>query len=223
MKHQSMHNKTVLVIGGGNYGTKACLYFKEQKARVILVDNDPACKARSLVAPNNFVRQDAQGAWTLVLDLQPDLIVPTAAGHTCGKWIGNYFGLKPLADSITDVTGRMPQSLFLGYDEPNAGLIFSYMTRGKLCRADCPHPPGACGLTREPRPAPLYKLLEYAVFGLFDCAKIFVSEQMAPSVGAIKASEFLAFMKEVKTKKPGTLAVGTACRCHGILNLFKRT
>ena len=220
--NKTMGNKTVLVIGGGNYGTKACRYFKEQKARVILVDNDPACKAKELVAKNDFVRKDAQSAWDLALKLKPDFIVPTCASHTCGKWIRAYFRLNPLSDSIADVTRRLPQSLFLGCDEPNATLIFSYMTKGKLCREDCPHPPEECGLTREPRPAPLYKLLEYSVFELFDCARIFVSEQMAPSVGAIKASDFLTFMKEIEIKKPKTLAVGTACQCHGVLNLFKR-
>jgi len=222
MKQQSMVNKTVLVIGGGHYGTKACHYFKEQNARVILVDNDPACKAQGLVAQNDFFLKDAPSAWNLVLELKPDFIVPTAADHTCGKWIGEYFRLKPLPDSIADVTRRLPQSLFLDCDEPNARLIFSYMTKGKLCREDCPHPPTECVLTREPRPAPLYNLLEYGIFALFDCTRIFVSEQMAPSVGAIETSEFLAFMQEIETKKPKTLAVGTACRCHGILNLFKQ-
>jgi len=219
---QTMDNKTALVIGGGHYGTKACRYFKEQKARVILVDNDPACKAQALVDKNDFIMQDSQSAWDLALTLKPDFIVPTCSSHTCGNWIGKYFRLKPLSDSIPNVTGRMPPSLFLGCDEPNATLIFSYMTRGKLCRPDCPHPPEECGLTREPRPAPLFKLLEYGVFELFACAKIFVSEQMAPSIGAIRGSEFLEFMHEIEAKHPKTLAVGTACRCHGVLNLFKQ-
>ena len=218
----TMDNQTVLIIGGGHYGSKACRHFQEQKARVILVDNDPDCKAKGLVAKNDFVLMDARSAWDLAVKLKPDFIVPTSAHHTCGKWIGERFGLKPLAASIAAVTRRLPQSLSLGFDELNATLIFSYMTKGKLCREDCPHPPTECALTREPRPAPLYKLLEYGVFELFDCAKIFVSEQMAPSVGAIKAADFLAFMKEIETKKPKTLAVGTACRCHGILNLFKQ-
>ena len=222
MRQKTMSNKIALVIGGGNYGAKACRFFKKQKARVILVDNDPACKAKVFAAKEDFILKDAQDAWELVLSIKPDFIVPTHPGHTCGKWIREYFRLNPLSDSISDVTRRLPQSLFLGCDAPNAALIFSYMTRGKLCREDCPHPPAECGLTREPRPAPLYKLLEYGVFELFDCARIFVSEQMAPSVGAIKTSEFLAFMQEIETKKPKTLAVGTACRCHGILNLFKQ-
>ena len=222
MRQKTMSNKTALVIGGGNFGAKACRFFKKQKARVILVDNDPECKAKVFVAKEDFVLKDAKDAWELALKLKPDFIVPTQAGHTCGKWIGEYFNLRPFADSISDVTKRLPQSLFLGGDEPNARLIFSYMTRGKLCDEDCPHTGNDCFLTHEPRPAPLYKLLEYAVFGLFDCAKIFASEQMAPGVGAIKTSEFLAFMKEIEIKKPRTLAVGTACQCHGVLNLFRR-
>lgn len=220
--NKTMGAKTVLVIGGGKYGTKACQYFADRKAHVILVDNDPACRARALVAENDFILKDSKGAWDLALNLKPDYIVPAGSGHTCGKWIREYFGLKPMSDSIAAVTRRLPPSLFLGFDEPNVALIFSYMTRGKICREDCPHPPTECGLTREPRPAPLFKLLEYGVFDLFDCAKIFESEQMAPSVGAIRTSEFLAFVEEIKTKKPKTVAVGTACRCHGMLNLFKQ-
>lgn len=218
-----MSGKIALVIGGGNYGTKACRFFKKQKARVILVDNDHECKAKVFAAKEDFILKDAKDAWGLALKLKPDFIVPTHPGHTCGKWIREYFHLRPLSDSISNVTKRIPQSLFLGCDKPNARLIFSYMTKGKLCREDCPHLTNKCSLTGEPRPAPLYRLLEYAVFGLFDCAKIFASEQMAPGVGAIKASEFLEFMKEIEIKKPKTLAVGTACLCHGVLNLFKNT
>ena len=219
---KTMSNKTALVIGGGNFGAKACRFFKKQNARIILVDNDPDCKAKEFVAKEDFILKDAKNAWDLALELKPDFIVPTYAEHTCGKWIREYFHLRPLSDSISDVTKRLPQSLFLGCDEPNARLIFSYMTRGKLCLEECPHLTEECVLTREPRPAPLYKLLEYAVFGLFDCAKIFASEQMAPGVGAIKASEFLEFMKEIEIKRPKTLAVGTACLCHGVLNLFRK-
>jgi len=222
MRRKIINNKTALVIGGGNYGTKACRFFKEQKAQVILVNNDSGCKAKSFVAKGDFILKDAGDAWELALKLKPDFIVPTHPDHTCGKWIREYFHLKPLPDSISKVTRRLPQSLLLGCDEPNARLIFSYMTKGQLCREDCPYLRNKCSLTGEPRPVPLYRLLEYAVFGLFDCGKIFASEQLAPGVGAIKASEFLDFIKEVKIKNPKTLAVGTACLCHGVLNLFKK-
>jgi len=222
MTQETLGNKTVLVIGGGNFGARACRFFKRQKARVILVDNDPGCEAKEFTIKDDFILRDAQTAWDLALKIKPDFIVPTQPGHTCGKWLREYFHLKPLSGSVSDVTKRIPQSMFLGCDELNARLIFSYMTRGKLCPEECHHLTNECALTREPRPVPLYKLLEYAVFGLFDCGKIFMSEQMAPGVGAIRTSEFLAFMTEVEAKKPKTLAVGTACLCHGVLNLFKQ-
>jgi len=222
MKEQITHNKTVLVIGGGHYGAKACRFFREQKTRVLLVDNDPGCKAKTLVATEDFILKDSRDAIEPALNLNPDFIVPTQPGHTLGKWIGGHFNLKPLTGAIPAVTRRLSQNLLLYCDETNAALIFSYMAGGKLCREDCLPGHNKCSLTGEPRPAPLYKLMEYAIFELFDCAKIFVSEQMAPGVGAIKTSEFLAFVDEINAKKPKTLAVGTACQCHGVLNLFKR-
>jgi len=217
---RKMHGKTALVIGGGKYGAKACRYFKEQKARVILVDNDPNCQAKAFATGKDFLLQDAQDAWKSALKLEPDFIVSTHPGHTLGKWIGECFHLKPLAGRLGDVMKRLPQSLILGCDEPNAALISSYMTGGGLCREDCLPVPDQCALTGEPRPAPLYKLLEYATFELFDCGIIFAAEQLAAGVGAIQAPAFLAFIREVEIKKPKTLAVGTACRCHGVLNLF---
>lgn len=220
MRPKTMHGGTALVIGGGKYGAKAGRYFKARNARVILVDNDPGCPARDCAAAGDFFLQDAATAWELALKFQPDFIVPTHPGHTLGKWACDYFHLKPLAGSLGKVLKRLPQSLVIGCDETNAALVASYMPRGKLCREDCRPVSDRCALTGEPRPAPLSRLLEYAIFEMFACGRIFTAEQLAPGVGALKAAEFMAFIKEVETKKPATLAVGTACQCHGVLNLF---
>lgn len=216
-----MNDMTVLVVGGGKYGAKACRYFKEQKARVILVDHNPECQAREFVSSEDFVVKDAKDAWDLALSIKPDFTVPTAPGHTFGKWLAECFHLKPLPDSLSKVMKRLPQSLILGCDETNAALISSYMAKGKLCREDCSPSRNRCTLTCEPRPAPLYRLLEYAIFELFDCARIFATEQIAAGIGAIRTAEILAFVQEIDSKKPKTLAVGIACQCHGILSLFK--
>ena len=95
------------------------------------------------------------------------------------------------------------------------------MIQGKLCREDCPPSRSRCTLTHEPRPAPLFRLLEYAIFELFDCGRIFATETIADGIGAIRTSDILAFMEEIELKKPKTLAVGIACECHGALSLFK--
>jgi len=216
-----MNDKTVLVIGGGKYGTNACRYFKEQMARVILVDNNPECQARQFVLDEDFLVKDAKDAWDLALSIKPDFTVPTHPGHTLGKWVGEYLHLAPFPDVLHSVLKRLPQSLVIRSNEMNAELVLSYMGNGKVCPEDCLPCPDRCTLTGEPRPAPLYKLLDYAVFDLFDCGKIIAAEQLAAGIGAIRTTEFLEFVEEIEDKKPETLAVGTACRCHGILSLFK--
>jgi len=222
MKHRhSIRNKTTLVIGGGRFGAKACRFFRDQKARIILVDSDPACAAREFVTGNDFIRRDARAAWDLALQLKPDFIAPTMPAHTCAGWIRDYFRLKPFPDLTGKVTDRIPKSVFLRGDESDARMVLSYMSGGKLCPENCPHLSGNCDLTGEPRPAPMFKMLEYAVFGLFDRCRIFESVQMAPGVGAIDGREFRQFMNDMERQKPGTVAVGTACLCHGVLNMFE--
>lgn len=217
-----MNSRTVLIIGGGKYGAKAGRYFKEQAARVILVDNNPDCPAREFASSGDFFASDAKDAWKLALRLKPDFIVPTHPGHTLGKWLGEYFHLLPLPDYLPRVLGRLPSSLVLGCDETDAVLVSSYMGNGELCDGDCLPGSDRCTKTGKPRPAPLYRLLDYAISGLFDCGRIFESEQMAAGVGAIRAPEFIALVREIEAGKPRTLAVGTACRCHGVLSLFGR-
>ena len=216
-----MNDTTVLLIGGGKHGANAGKYFKDQAARVILVDNNPDCPAREFVSNGDFHASDAKDAWELALRLKPDFIVPTCPGHTLGKWIGEHFHLRPLPDFLLRVLGRLPSRLVLGCDETKAVLVSSYMTSGETCSGSCIPYPARCTVTGEPRPAPLFRLLDYAIAGLFDCGKIFESEQMAAGVGAIRTSEFLAFVQEIEARKPRTLAVGTACHCHGILTLFE--
>ena len=218
---EPMNNKTVLVIGGGKYGAKACRYFKEQMARVMLVDNDPECQAREIVTSEDFFVKDAKDAWELALRIKPDFTVPTHPGHTFGKWLAECLRLKPFPESLSKVVERLPKSLVLGCDEANATLISSYMPKGKLCREDCPPSRSMCTLTHEPRPAPLYRLLEYSIFELFDCGRIFATETVAVGIGAIKTTDILAFMRQIEAVKPKTLAVGIACECHGALSLFK--
>lgn len=220
---QSMNDKTILVVGGGKYGAKACRYFREQLARVILVDNNPECQAKKFVSNEDFLIRDAEDVLEVVLEIRPDLIVPTVPGHTVGKWVKKYFHLTPFPDRLGHVTKRLPESLIMRCDEANAVLVSSFMANGKTCLADCLPSPDRCALTGEPRPAPLYRLLDYAIFDLFDCGKIFEAEQLAPGIGAIRTTEFLQFRKEVEDEKPKTIAVGTACQCHGILSLFKNT
>ena len=218
---ESMRNKTVLVIGGGKYGLQACRHLKEQMARVILVDNNPDCLAHKIVSREDFIVKDAKEAWELALSIKPEFTVPTHPGHTFGIWLAECFQLEAHPDPLPKVMGRLPHSLILHFDETNAAVIASYMPHGKTCREDCPPFKRKCTLTNEPRPAPLNRLMEYAIFELFDCARIFATETIAPGIGGIRTADIMTFMQEIDSRAPRTLAVGIACECHGALSLFK--
>ena len=218
-----VNGKTILIVGGGRYGAKACKYFKNKMAAIILVDNNPDCQARQLLSKKEFLIRDAEDILELVFKVKPDLIVPTISGHTIGNWLKEYFHLTPLPDLLEDVMSKVPQSLITRRDKTNAVLVLSFMANSRICLEDCFPPPERCALTGQPRPASLYKLLNYAIFDVVDCGKIFVTEQITGGIGAISTMEFLQFLKKVEHEQPDTLAVGTACQCHGILSLFKNT
>jgi len=116
----------------------------------------------------------------------------------------------------------LPQSLITRRDKTTSTLVLSYMPREKTCREDCIPPDGYCHLTKELRPAPIYALLNYAIFGKFDISRIFVSEQISAGLGGIRTKTILEFLDKIKKETHRTLAIGTACQCHGILNLFRR-
>ena len=189
---------------------------------MLLADTDPNCAARSLVARGDYVQQDAVDAWEMAAALEPEFIVPSCQAHACGSWIGRRFGFKPMPDSMVSVAARLPRAWLVWLDDATATMAFSYMTGGKICDEDCPHAGSACHVTGEPRPAPMSGLLEYALFGAVGSASVLVSEQMSPGVGAVRRESLLALLEMIETKKPATLAVGTACLCHGALTLLTK-
>jgi hypothetical protein len=66
------------------------------------------------------------------------------------------------------------------------------------------------------------KLLEFSVYNLTDATAILRSRQLKGGLGAIDGKELHSLLKRLENlHKPYTLAIGTACDCHGILNLTK--
>jgi hypothetical protein len=66
------------------------------------------------------------------------------------------------------------------------------------------------------------KLLEFAVYNQTDVSQILQSKQLTGGLGAINGKELCSLLKQLEThQKPFTLAIGTACDCHGVLNLAK--
>ena len=218
-----LKNKTVLIFGGGKYGTKALKFAKKRNARrVIVVDNSSYCLARKFLSADEFLLMRKSGILNLIMEIEPDFIIPAMPGHTAGRLFRETFNLKPFLEGLPMVVKCLPQSLISRRDKATSTLVLSYMPKEKTCIENCIPPDGYCRLTKEPRPAPICALLNYAIFRKFDINKIFVSEQVSAGLGGIRTKTIIEFLNKVKKELPQTLAIGTACQCHGILNLFRR-
>jgi len=219
----NLKNKTVLIFGGGKYGTKAVKFAKKKNAKsAFVVDRNPFCQARKFLSDQEFLLLGKHSILNLMMKLKPDFIIPAMPGHTIGRLCKETFNLRPFPESLPIVMKYLPQSLITRRDKTTSTLVLSYMPREKTCREDCIPPDGYCRLTKEPRPASTCALLNYAIFRKFGLSKIFVSEQVSAGLGGIRTEIIIEFLNKVKKELPQTLAIGTACQCHGILNLFRR-
>lgn len=156
----------------------------------------------------------------------PNLVVPAIPGHFAAFVVYNQlknsgFNVAPYRKGINQVVNNLPKDLISPVDRECAVLIASYMPAGGRCDENCSSPPDFCSVTRRPKPYPMFKLLEFSVFELVDFSKILISKQQSPGVGAIDGIDLYELLKRLKNlHESNTLAIGTACNCHGILNLF---
>jgi len=83
-------------------------------------------------------------------------------------------------------------------------------------------PKDFCASTGRPKLTSMDKLLQFSVYNLMDTSTIFRSRQLTGGLGAIDGKELYSLLKRLDSlHKTFTLAVGTACDCHGNLTLTK--
>lgn len=242
-KDYVLQGKLVFVMGGGKFGTNALCYFEERGAKVLVADVNPDCLASQEV---DFVSESVdvfdslkQGQSVLVVgdavDLlldalklrELDLVVTAIQGNAVAKAVEAYVakqGMKfePYSEAVSDVLMNIPESLVSFVDEDSAVVVVSYMPSGSRCRENCVPPKGVCAVTGKPKPSTMDKRLEFSVFGLTDVSGVLVSRQLTGGLGAIEGKDLRSLLTELDlVKVPCTVAVGTACDCHGVLNLAK--
>ena len=67
----------------------------------------------------------------------------------------------------------------------------------------------------------MYELLEFSVCEVVDHYKIFVTKQLG-GIGGIPGSEVKEALEYIyRLDPPYSLAIGTSCRCHGLVNFFE--
>ncbi len=239
-----LKDKLIVIAGGGHFGTEALISAKESLAKIILIDEIPDCRASKYadervngidlekainVRANNvkFFVCDAVGFLADFLKkATPDYIAPAIPGHLAGKLVKKWledkgFKMKVESKLIREVLDEIPKSTVIYCDEDSGIIITSYMPKGSFCKIPCDQPIGFCPTSSKPKAGPMYKVLEHATWNKAKMSRILISHKLQTSVGCFRGEEIANFLSSVEQmERPYSLAIGTACTCHGILNLF---
>lgn len=233
-------------MGGGKFGTEALKYLKANGAKVLVADLNPMCKAKTeadIETDTVNVRsslKNGQAALLVgdavehLLDILeadvPDWVVTAIPSNAVAKVVATWlskggYKLESYQDIIQQVLNNIPESLVSFVNKESAVIVVSYMPPHMQCRENCMPPKDFCASTGRPKLASMDKLLDFSVYGLTDLSGILKSEQLTGGLGAIKGSQLFSLLKKLERhqQESFTLAVGTACDCHGIINMFKVT
>lgn len=201
-------NRVDIVVGGGKFGLKAVEFLLAKKRDFIVMDPSDDCEAAKAFKAN-FVKAKAEDLPKLVEKFKPEWIFPTAPVHVVAEAIKHRF--KPWNEKVNEILAGIPMKIVVSVGR--GSVVVSY-NRDKVCVENCSSPE-VCPVTKLKRPCPMFELIKFAC----EEARVLVSHQLAPGLGAIRGEDFLAVLKEAE--KAEKIVVATACKCHGIITALK--
>ncbi len=237
----------VFIAGGGAFGSRALndVCKTMRGARVLVADVDESCPARGLVDAvlregelseeglkafeSMLVVGDAAKVLSKALRMgfKPEVVVPAIPKHFAADFLrreleaqGRRVSPKPLA--LEEALRSFPRDLVLGASAESAMFTSSYMPPRSKCNVPCSQP-SVCPVTGRFKPRPMFELMRVALRSA-DAALVLETKRMGDFSGGFYFDELWGFVKEVGAVRGDlTLAVATACRCHGVANFFEVT
>ena len=236
-----LRGRLVFIAGGGYFGSIAVKSLKEMKARIVVADVDENCRAgecvdKAINTPTMVSPSDGE-AYLVVYDcvnyliemfrggVMPDIIVPAVPGNFIGRFFKSYlesegFNVNPDSSSISMVLrNNVLNDVIIDVNTENCVIVVSYMLKGFKCRTPCIQPK-TCPVTGRTKKTPMYLLLEQAIDNI-SYPKIFQSHLINPNIGGIRGEIIYTFLNEFISSYESKVAIGAACKCHGIVNFFK--
>ena len=230
----------VVCLGGGDWGAKGARIAKNNKANAIVIDKDPDCVAREVadivITEQDLRKLNIEGVAFYIGDAVKALIgilkvttrawiIPSIQGGFSGQLTERWLATKPVevirsGKLVNNALQGLPPKLVFSADRRSGTLITSYMPEGIQCKPDCSAPP-KCPVTGWRRVGPMYELLEFSLCEVVDHYKIFITKQLG-GIGGIPGSEVKEALEYIyKLDPPYSLAIGTSCRCHGLVDFFE--
>jgi hypothetical protein len=211
-----------IIIGGGKYGCKAVEFLRQQGKSFVIVDTDSNCQAVKrfkLKTPKDtskkgehFLHGDLSTVITLIDELNPEYIFPTAPVHIAADMAKIKFELTPWTEALSNILPKLPQGVVL---LSGKGRLILSFNRDHDCIDNCAMPE-TCPSSGTKKPCTMTKLMKFASPDAF----ILLSHSMSPGMGALKGAELQEFFNWAKTKNK--FVVGTSCDCHGVFSAFKK-
>ncbi len=209
--------KKIWVIGGGRFGRIAVERIMQsiKEADILLVDKGPVSFSCDGVS---IIRDDGVGWIKKMLDnkIPVDLIVPALPIHLFVEWfrlkLKNTHTLIPI-----QVTDQWLHKLPHGLNGRKGQVFVSHADF--ICPDNCSEPRHYCTHTGKPRPRNLFQLLaDVKIMGVVPI--VVRSHQLLPGVGGILPRDFIEICDKVSLIANQTLMIGTACRCHGVVDFL---
>lgn len=211
--------KRIWIIGGGRFGRLAAdrLSRRRTPPELVIVDPDES-RLAGLDAPGRTLAV-ADGVAFLVERLArrpaPDWVVPALPLHLAAEWLLARLGPGKLRRRA--IPAELEAALPHPFRGESGDLYVS--VADFICPDDCPEPADRCTATGRPREENLFDRLA-ALRRPERPVHVVRSHQLAPGVGGIRPAR-LAELLETVAGTPGPQAVGTACRCHGVVTALE--
>lgn len=209
-------HETIWIIGGGKFGRRAAeqLQKKSPDAAITMVEKQPIAHF-----PDGIETVCAEGIEWFAKNFSPESpvtrIIPALPLHLAADWIKK----KLSGEGKTVRSIEIPDDMLNRFPHPfriSAHRI-AISHADFLCPPDCPEPDEICTYTKEKRPQPLYSLLETVDYSTF-IPLIVRSRQFAPGVGGFFPEDLWNLLDRVRLNPQTSLLIGTACKCHGIVD-----
>ncbi|HOB38992.1 MAG TPA: hypothetical protein PKI40_08030 [Methanomassiliicoccaceae archaeon] len=231
---------TAVCLGGGEIGRQGIRCLLEEGARVLLVDPNENCLARSLCqgtvdTPDQVLdHEDGKALYLkgdgsdvladIMLRWIPDEVIPAAPGHLAAHlamaWSSKrYRNLHPFGGPLLRAVDVLPTGTVQFIDSVNGIMMASHMPSGTDCQEDCEQP-SICPVTGKGPLTPMNKLIERALAETVDRHSILVTH--GRKVGKIRGDTIKDMLEVIDRAGEGTIiGIATSCRCHAIANIFR--
>lgn len=235
----------IFIAGGGFYGSRAVQLFRNVD-KVVVVDTNENCIAKAYVdtivrsvdealeSSSNTVLVVGNASEALMMFLArsiiPDIVIPVVPRHLAGEVVKLYAEAKglrvePFGIGISRAVQKLNEmGVHVRADEGLGVIVASYMPFNERCLPECVEP-SVCPITGLARPKPLYIAFREVLLHLADSVEVLVSSLVAPGIGGYSGRDLVNIIKRIVDVDVGfagrIVAIVTACRCHGVANVFR--